>query len=307
LTVILNYQDPDATLGVARSLLSAGTPAEDLLLVDNASQDGSLERLERELPEVPRLALEENLGFAAGMNRGLSRGISEGREFVALLNDDVLLGPACLERMVAALDASPRAGLAGAVVRRPTPGNPVSNPGGLFSRWLGTFRYLDPAAPDALPRPCDWVAGAAMVVRTRAVEEAGMLDEDFFMYCEEVEWSLRLARAGWGTVVAPDASVVHEDAGFDPMRLVPLYLQWRNHMLLLRKVLPLARRPLAMAVWVAFALRDVVGRLRAGLGDTIWVPALGTWHGLLGRSGRQGLATARARAALSGGSPRSGR
>lgn len=305
-TVILSYRDPPAAVALAGGLLRAAMAPEDLLLVDNGSQDGSVEVLAREFPDVPLLALPENLGFAGGMNRGLERGLAEGREYVALLNDDLELVPGCLERLVEALDRTPDAGLAGAVVRRRIPGHPVANAGASFSPWWGTLGLLPAPDPTRGPRRCDWVSGAALMVRTRAVETAGLLDEDFFLYCEEVEFCLRLARHGWSTVVAPGATVLHEDAGHHPDRLVPLYLQWRNHFLLLRKVMPPWRRPLAYAVRVAQALRDVAGRALGGPYGTLWVPLLGTWHGLLGYTGTRGLEAIRARA-LSGGSPRTGR
>jgi len=188
----------------------------ETLVVDNGSQDGTVEMLRARFPWVATLALPRNLGFAGGCNAGLAA--ARGRA-VALLNNDTELLPGCLEACVRFLDAEPGVGVVGPQLLHPDGRlqNSIHNAPTLFSElvplgiletlWPRRFpskrqRYTEPVDVEA-------VLGACMVVRREALEEVGPLPEDYFLFLEETDWLVAMRQAGWRVVHLPAARLVH--------------------------------------------------------------------------------------------------
>jgi len=207
---------------LARCLHTLGKAAPSrgvhIVVVDNASRDGSLSVARRHLPPSQVLALRENRGFSAGVNAGLTL---MTHAFVAVINPDVTLAPASLDVLADLLEAHPRAGLAAPLVTRAD---------GTTERSVGCFPSasrernhalgLDALLPSAgrhCPFPedtgaVDWVSGCAWLLRAEAIREVGRLDEAFFMYFEDVDYCRRLHAAGW-QVLATRRSRVEHDTG----------------------------------------------------------------------------------------------
>jgi GT2 family glycosyltransferase len=281
--VILHWRSPGEASRLAARLVSLGVPPGQVLVVDNASGPVPLAELRRDLPEgVELLVTEANLGFAGGMNRGMEHARAAGASRVVLLNQDLELERGTLEAMGAAMDARPDAGLVGAVL---LDGDRVAHAGETISCWSGALGRLPLPPEGTVVQPCDWVAGAALMVSVAALDEVGALDEAFWMYWEEVDLALRMTRAGWGVYLAPGARAGHKDAGDDPEAHGVRYLQWRNRWRLGRRNLRGLQLVAFQLSGLLFALRDLVGRALAGRFSTLWVPAKGTWDGMLGRSG----------------------
>jgi GT2 family glycosyltransferase len=192
-----------------------------VLVHDNASDDGTPERLRADVPEAEVEAGEANLGFAAGVNRLLAR--SDAEWFFAL-NSDAWPEPGALGRLVATAQRRPRAALVAPRVERPdgelehsTHPFPSARVAGLQA--LGLARRLPPARAEALmlegawahdrEREVDWAVGAAWLLRRSAVDEIGPLDERFFMYAEDLEWCWRARQRGWEVWFDPTAVVRH--------------------------------------------------------------------------------------------------
>jgi N-acetylglucosaminyl-diphospho-decaprenol L-rhamnosyltransferase len=188
----------------------------ELIVVDNSPPPGSAP-LEQEFPQIRLIHSGRNAGFAAANNIGLK--LSRGR-YIALLNPDTLLHDNALARLVAWLDAHPDVGAVGPqllqVDGQPQPYSHGSapTPGYLLRRLWSHLRgrYLHQWA-GSQPRGVDWVAGTCMLVRRRAIEAVGGLDERFFLYFEDVDWGWRLRRAGWRVVFLPDIAITHVGGG----------------------------------------------------------------------------------------------
>lgn len=197
-------------------------PREDLeiIVVDNASTDGTPEMLRTSTQEVRLLVNRENRGFAAANNQGLT--IARG-QYILLLNSDTRVRPQALRRLVAYLETHPDIGLVGPRLlnedgtiqpsRRRFPTLPILF---LESTWLEGLLprktlalYYVEDRPDDMPQDVDWVTGAAMLVRRETVDQVGPLDEGFFMYSEELDWCRRIREAGWRIAYEPAAEVVH--------------------------------------------------------------------------------------------------
>lgn len=189
----------------------------ELIVVDNASTDGSARPLLSRSDGTRLIVNGDNVGFARACNQGM-RG-SRGR-YVLLLNPDTVVLPGALETMVAFMDAHARVGAAGPALQNPDGSRQPS--GGEFPslRRLLAIHPVIAALCSAPEHPLrrrelsavaevDEVSGACMIVRRAAIDQVGLLDEAFFLYFEDVDWCLRLKRAGWKVYYVPAARVVH--------------------------------------------------------------------------------------------------
>jgi GT2 family glycosyltransferase len=180
----------------------------EVIAVDNASPDDSASVLTRELPDAKLIRASRNLGFAGACNLAWP---SVGGRYWLLLNPDVELEPGAIQTLTGWMDAHPRAGVASAWLRDPT-SEEAANPGREFPSItrtlleLSRFHRLLPTRERSAP---DWVPGTVMIVRPQAVRDAGLLNESFFLYGEDLEWCWRIRKAGWEIGSCSRAVAVH--------------------------------------------------------------------------------------------------
>lgn len=193
----------------------------EVIVVDNASSDGTVEMVRREFPRVVLIANDSNRGFAAGNNQGMA--VAAGR-YVLLLNSDTLLREGAIEKTVAFADAHSDAAVIGCRVLgsdRTLQSSCFMFPSVLNMLLLATYLYrLFPGnrflgrermtywnRSDA--RDVDVVAGCFMLIRGEAIDRVGVMDESFFMYAEETDWCYRFKQARWRVMFTPSASIIH--------------------------------------------------------------------------------------------------
>ena len=186
----------------------------EVVVVDNASTDGSVEMVRDEFPAVVLLANEQNAGFAAGNNLAIEASTAD---MILLLNSDTVVRPGALEALLQFMESHSGAGAAGARLLNPDGTlQPSCFPlPTLLSEGLHLF-HLDYRQRRAMqtwdvsqPRAVDVLLGACMLLRRAAVQQVGLLDEGYFMYSEEVDYCRRLQEAGWTLHWVPEAEVVH--------------------------------------------------------------------------------------------------
>ncbi|HVW35445.1 MAG TPA: glycosyltransferase family 2 protein [Acidimicrobiia bacterium] len=217
--VVVNYNAGAALAACVESVL-AQDPAPELVVVDNASTDGSADALRRSRPEVRVVRSGGNLGYARAANLGIA---ATRAPVVAVLNPDTVLRPGVGAALVARFAAEPGLGAAGPRLHNtdgtvypsarkiPSLADAVGH-GLLFFVWRDnpfTRRYRETDADPARPREVDWVSGAAVWLRRRALDEVGGWDERYFMYVEDVDLCWRLRRAGWRVAYEPAGTVEH--------------------------------------------------------------------------------------------------
>jgi N-acetylglucosaminyl-diphospho-decaprenol L-rhamnosyltransferase len=220
--VVVNHDAGALLVRCVRSLLadaSAGRPPV-VVVVDNASTDGSVDALARELPDVRVVHAPGNVGYARAANLGIR---ATAAPVVAVLNPDTEVGAGAGAVMAERFASAARLGALGPRIRN-TDGSDYPSarrvPGlrdalghgalGLVrprNAWTRRYRELD--ADPARPRPVDWVSGAAIWLRRAALDEVGGWDERYFMYVEDLDLCWRLRRAGWEVGYEPRAEVVH--------------------------------------------------------------------------------------------------
>jgi GT2 family glycosyltransferase len=198
-------------------ILSFPAMATEIIVVDNASSDGTGSMVKEEFPEAVVLENKKNVGFAAANNQGIR--CAHGN-LILLLNPDTEFHPGALGTLLRFMDATPRAGAAGACLTNPDGSLQRSAyPMPTLAREFWRLFHLDRLRPltsytlealdSSIAHPVDVAQGASLMLRRRALEQVGLLDEDYFMYTEEVDLCFRLKRAGWGVYWLPGAKVLH--------------------------------------------------------------------------------------------------
>jgi GT2 family glycosyltransferase len=196
--VTLNWNSYDDTARLLDSLRRLSHPAFDVVVVDNASTDGSLERLRAGFPEATYLSMPTNAGFGAANNAALRQALHENIPFVWLINNDAIPEPGALDVLLDRMQAVPEAGAVGGIVIDDAPSGRIQAwGGGQIHPWLGYVRLNASAA-----EPLEFITGACLLLRTAALREVGLFDERFFLYWEDADLCFRLRKASWVLTVA---------------------------------------------------------------------------------------------------------
>ena len=235
--VVLNYRTADDTALAVLSLQAGNTPVSPVIVVDNGSDDDSLQRL-RSLAGVEVLALPANVGFSAGCNAGIARALESGAAAVLVVNSDVIVPPDTPGALRAALDADESFGIIGPVIRmRSDPGR-VESAGIDYSQRTGRMRLrANGLALSSLPpfgvQPVDAVSGCAMLVKRQVFQRAGMFADDYFFGFEDLDLCLRARTHGFRTACVGTTFVLHEgQRSIGRMSGRRTHYATRNHLLL---------------------------------------------------------------------------
>lgn len=288
--VVVNYRTPDETLRALASLRQSARALDDVLVVDNASGDGSIDRLRAFAPGATVLASSSNLGFSGGSNLGIREALARGADMVLLVNSDAVLPPDCAGRLESVLAAWPGAGVAAPVlVSREDPDH-VLAAGVRFSPATGRMRLVACGAPHR-PRPTtevDAVTGCVMLIAREVLERVGLLDEAYFFSFEDLDFCLRARRAGFACLCVGDAVALH-DGSRTIGRGAParLYFATRNHLRAAARGAPAGpvHRRLRAAVIVGLNLLHALVTPEAPRAAGVRAVLRGAWHHARGRYG----------------------
>ncbi len=292
--IVVTWNTRELALQTLRSLyadLKANGPSAQVIVVDSASSDGTVEAVRAEFPQARVIACSENVGFAGGNNLALRELGFDGRanadlpEAVYLLNPDTITHNGATHALYDALMSQPSAGFVGARLSYGDGSfqhSAFAFPG-LRQLWVEFFpmpgrliesgfngRYPRIAYAGAQPFAVDCVLGATFMLRREVILQTGLFDEQFFMYCEEIDWQWRIRQAGWRGYCVPQAHVTHlggQSTGLvRPRSLVNL---WTSRLRLYAK--HYAPLKLALARWLVRA--GMHRRMRVLRGDTTLSPA----------------------------------
>jgi len=274
---IVSWNVRDDLLTCLDSLRAGGAGlSTEIIVVDNASTDGTVEAIRQRVPEVQLICNEDNRGFAAASNQALAAATGD---FLLLLNPDTIVPPGGFAELDRFARDHPEAGLIGPKLvnpdgtlqhscrRFPTPMAALFRHtilGRLFPHNRWSAEYVMAEWDHVTPREVDWVSGACMLVRRESYERVGPLDEGFFWGSEDVDYCFRAHRAGWQVLYTPQPVVVHKVGA--STNQVPVRTFVRFH----RSMYRLYRKHFARTVFDA-ALIWLGVVLRAAL-------VIGAWH-----------------------------
>jgi N-acetylglucosaminyl-diphospho-decaprenol L-rhamnosyltransferase len=249
---IVAWKGADLTIACLRSIEPelASVPGTRVVVVDNASPDGAADRVAQAIAEngwgswATLIRAPGNGGFAAGNNVAIREMLAEAQpaEFCLLLNPDTLVRPGALRILLDFLMAHPKVGIAGGRSEDldATPQMCCFRFPNAINEWLGYLgigvldrvfkRHLTRLGIPEQPREVDWVSGAFMLIRKAVIDQIGLMDETYFLYFEETDFTRRARLAGWGCWHVPQSRIVHlvgQSSGVtvrdQPKRRVPRY------------------------------------------------------------------------------------
>lgn len=239
LTVVtVNYNGTADTLELLDSLSKASYQALEVIVVDNASKEDPSERIRNAYPEVQVIRSDKNLGFAGGNNLGIKK--ARGA-YIMLLNNDTVVDPDFAEPVVRAFQEHPEVGIVGSKLQflhspgvLQYAGSTAMNPYTLTSFAIG-WGKKDEGQYDT-PGYTHLAHGAAMTVSRKSIEKAGLMEDSYFLYYEELDWCLQIQKAGYKIWFAP-ASLVHHKESMSVGKSSPLqeYYKTRNRIFLARR------------------------------------------------------------------------
>ena len=277
--IIVNFNGGPLLSDCVESVLSSSIPVE-VIVSDNFSTDSSIAELRRRVPSDERLKLienQDNLGFAKANNIALAEAHGD---FVLFLNPDCIIKPNTLQEMLTVMDSDPMIGMAGCLIRNPDGSEQagcrrnIPTPWSTFIRItrLHKFGKHHPAfqsyVQTGLPMPeepsdVEAISGAFMLVRKTAIENVGVMDEGYFMHCEDLDWCMRFHQAGWKIIFVPDVQITHVGGVCSASR--PVSVEYYKHIGMVRFYLKFFRDKYSfvlmwmvmVAIGARFAVRAV--------------------------------------------------
>jgi N-acetylglucosaminyl-diphospho-decaprenol L-rhamnosyltransferase len=280
---IVNHESRDSVLESLRALVGDDARRAQLqvVVVDNASQDGSVEAVRAAFPDVEVIARRTRAGYGANHNLALAR--AEGRH-VLFLNDDARVRPGAIDALAAHLDEHPQVAVAAPTLVRSDGTRQVSLwPTPTAAADVRAAFRLGRGRPAALngsgPQPVGWAMGCALLARRDAVRAVGGFDEGYFMYSEEVDLCVRLAAVGAATHWVPQAEVVHDgqgSTGDSPERAIEMARSRRRYQE--RHYSPGGRRVARLAIAAQFSALTVSAVVRRRPARSFALQVVGAWR-----------------------------
>ncbi|MDQ3705913.1 MAG: glycosyltransferase family 2 protein [Chloroflexota bacterium] len=235
--VILNWNKEELTLDTLASLREQDYPRMQSIVVDNGSQNQqeALAKIKRAFPEVQTYGIRPpNVGFTGGCNTGMRLALEAGADYLFVINNDILLDPSAISELITVLEADSSVGAASPLMYYASEPDRIWFGGGkllMGGRVLPEHGEENNITPDSPPQEADWLTGTAIMVRREAIEQARMLDRRYFLYWEDVDWTLALRKAGYRLLLVPSSVIWHRvSATMGEMPLSVLYYWERNRL-----------------------------------------------------------------------------
>jgi GT2 family glycosyltransferase len=213
--IVLTWNGRDLTMECLDSLRPSASAAVELVVVDNASSDGSVAAIRERFGEaVTLIENDANVGFARGNNVGIEYALMRGARYILLLNNDTAVAPDLIERLVAPLEADEAVGITTPKILFYTPPDRIWFAGGEVHLARGTARHIGIRETDRgqydVERDTGYATGCALMARREVYERVGMLDPTYVAYFEDTDFCMRARQAGWRIRYTPTARVWHK-------------------------------------------------------------------------------------------------
>lgn len=243
--IVLNFNGEHLLPACLDSLAQQTNVSIDTIVVDNASSDGSAALAAQKYPSARFLALDKNYGFSIANNAALRDALNRGSDYALLLNNDTFAAPDFISEMLAVIHGDPSIGAVCPKIYFADQPETLWYAGGDFSLWTGTPRHrgwkeIDHGQYDQ-NQEITQATGCAMLVRCSALRDVGFLDEQFWAYAEDLDWSVRFLKRGYRLVFVPKAHLWHLGGATNVKSLgsgsavIPQFLSTRNMVFLARK------------------------------------------------------------------------
>lgn len=239
--IIVNWNGLELTEACLASLKKLDYQNFKVVLVDNNSDDGSVSCFKNKYENIHIIALDQNTGFTGGNNAGITWALKNEFDYVLLLNNDTVISDSnFLTTMISALESEEQAGMACPAIYDYNDPDEVWYAGGKCSLW-SSWAHNHSLPASQKPQNTGYATGCCLLAKSEMVQEIGLLNSAYFLSVEDVEWSVRAGKAGWGILFVPQASIFHKGSMssrsdgkgmFSPARI---YYEWRNSIWFIRE------------------------------------------------------------------------
>ena len=285
--VVLNWNGLQDTLECIDSIIGSDYPNFNVIVVDNGSTDGPPEAIRERHPEVHLIRNDRNMGFAGGNNVGIRSALGTGADLVWLLNNDTVVEKNALSQLVSASIESQDIGLASPVIRYYDERETIQFRGSYIDWKEKRIIHMGKVDRDIDKNTPICVWGTALLIKRSSIDKIGLLDEKYFAYHEDEEYSMRAIRAGLRNIVVPRAEIYHKNSRSTGSNDAPfqVFLRSRNTYFLWMDTLQGWNRIFHIPRY----LSDIVaygGSLTAKrLPDSVEACLDGVWHAFRGVGG----------------------
>jgi GT2 family glycosyltransferase len=236
--LILNYLHWDDTAACVRSLQRCTYRNYNIVILDNASPNDSEIQLRKLFPDLIFFQLGKNLGYTGGINYGIRKILEGDTEYILIINPDTTVDPGFLDHLVAGISKNPKAAIAGGTIFYSDNSNRLWYAGGRLLPWKGYAEHFTAlengdCSGATTFKQVTFVTGCLMLLRVKALKTIGFLDERFFMYFDDIEYSARVRRLGFDLLYVPEAKIFHKIVS-ENEAVYKLYYSVRNRFLLIR-------------------------------------------------------------------------
>ncbi|WP_186757026.1 glycosyltransferase family 2 protein [Echinicola salinicaeni] len=208
--ILLNWNGYAYTRQCLYSLQRVKNQDFQVILVDNASTDGSVDKLKEEFDFPKFICNSENLGFTGGNNVGINYALEGGYAYIMLLNNDTEVDPDFLDPLLNIMEANVTIGAVQPLMYYLHDQSHIWNAGAVWNPWTGSSITNTSKPKGEESYKTDWITGCCMLIRSNVIREVGKLNEHYFAYYEDVDWSLRMEKAGYEMWVVPKSVIYHE-------------------------------------------------------------------------------------------------
>lgn len=238
--VICNYNRKFDLLNALDSINENAINIADILIVDNASTDGTVDYVKEYYPNTECLRLDSNRGGSGGFSYGMEQAYRRGYEYLVLLDSDAAIENDTLETMYKYLDSNDTVGIVGPAICYMDSPSRIQELGGNFSLDFADFIPLYrganyPFSGDNVIK-CDYVPACCMMLKRRVIDDIGFFDSGFFLYWDDISWCRKAAKCHWSTHCLTTIRALHKGGGSRARNTLPRYYYWKNKLRFLKEI-----------------------------------------------------------------------
>jgi len=285
--IILNWNGLEDTDACLESLRKLTYPNFEIVLVDNGSVKDEGTILKEKYPEIHLIKNHQNVGFCGGNNIGAKYALKHGAKYLLFLNNDTIVNPEFLEKLIEFGEKNPKVGILGPLIYYWQEPDEIYSCGGYFNIWFCFARDYH-FIPKFNKKNIGFISGCAFLIKREVIKKIGLWDESFFTYWDEVDFCQRAKRAGIEIACVPEAVIYHKVARTNIyLSKRYIYYMTRNNLLLAKKHAKWYHWPTIIINffarrWLGYFLKLIFTKNYSAMPAIFW----GTWDFIIGRYGK---------------------
>lgn len=268
--IVLNYNNPIDTISCLKNIRAINYNNFQIIIVDNHSTDDSVSEIKAELlPEETLVESSINKGYAAGNNLGIKEVQNQKIDYYCILNNDVEVDPNFLDILVTSMNENPNLGVVGPKICDFDNRNLVQATGSIVDMNFGRATELNKnslindVASEVIV--CDYVGGACMLVRSKSIEQAGLIPEDYFLFYEENEWCANIKQVGYQIACVTEATVYHKGSHtIKQVNGLSEYFMYRNLVIFVNRNGSFKNRIVFLIYFMGFCIKSLLVKKNGG-------------------------------------------